>query len=149
MAATEGKIVVGVDGSDGSVRALRWAIAEAASHRARVIAVHAWEEPFLGELATKHEYESVRVECEHQAKDVVKDTIARAGGEHASVEFLVLHGTPAEMLLTAAREADLLVVGSRGRGGFASLMLGSVSLRCAQHAPCPVVIVPAETTVPD
>jgi nucleotide-binding universal stress UspA family protein len=144
MTTDRGKIVVGVDGSEGSDCALQWAVAEGALRDARVIAVNAWEVPYLGELAGSREYQSARVEYEHRANEVVKEAVDRA---HApEVETLVLHGTAAEMLETAARDADLLVVGSRGRGGFAGLLLGSVSSRCAQHSPCPVVIVKATST---
>jgi len=143
------KVVVGVDGSENSLRALRWAVAEAEKRKARIVAVNAWEEPFLGELATKHDYEFAREEYEHRATKAIREAIGHVGVPHSRVEAVVLHGAPAAMLVAAAQEADLLVVGSRGRGGFASLLLGSVSAGCAQLAPCPVVIVPANTTVPD
>jgi nucleotide-binding universal stress UspA family protein len=112
-----------------------------------VVAVIGWEVPFLGELPTTREYESARVESGRHAEMVVRDAIARVDGA-GDVEVLTLHGAPAAVLAAAAEEADLLVVGSRGRGGFAGLLLGSVSARCAQLGPCPVVIVPGDKTVP-
>ncbi len=78
------------------------------------------------------------------AQDVVDNELDELGDEAAGIHVTraVVEGTPAPTLLEAAEGADLLVVGSRGRGGFTGLLLGSVSQQCALHAPCPLVIVP-------
>lgn len=138
-------IVVGVDGSDGSRAALRFALAEARLRRARVRAVAAWHVPALvyeGGFATP----DTRVLDE--LADETGEMLARVVEEAADaasdvvVETIVREGQPATMLLDEAADADLLVIGSRGLGGFRGLLLGSVGQQCAHHASCPVVIVP-------
>jgi nucleotide-binding universal stress UspA family protein len=140
-------IVVGVDGSDGSRVALRFAIAEARLRGAHVRAVGAWHVPVLvyeGGFATP----DTRLLDELAAE--TGETVARAVEEVADdandvvIETVVREGQPATVLLDEADDADLLVVGSRGLGGFRGLLLGSVGQQCAHHAPCPVVIVPHE-----
>jgi nucleotide-binding universal stress UspA family protein len=138
-------IVVGIDDSPGAAAALRWAAEEARLRHARLEVVHAWEWPYrdrLGELAD----EALDTKGFADAAGVVVATmVQRALGDDArdlAVESRTEEGAPADVLLAAARRADLLVVGSRGRGGFEGLLLGSVSQQCARHAPCPVAIVP-------
>jgi len=136
------RIVVGVDGSDNSVSALRWAVAEARRRSARLEVVRAWRwtSP-VGEglvavppdLPNQIE-EAAAVELRRQLDQVDTDGV--------NVDPVVAYGDAPSVLVDIARDADLLVVGSRGRGGFTGLLLGSVSQQCAQHAPCPVVIVP-------
>lgn len=140
--AARPRIVVGVDGSEHSAKALRWAIDEARLRGAAVQAVHAWSYPFAmgvgvdaSELLMKGAESSAEAVLDHAMERVPK-----ASG----VEPVLVMGLAAESLLEAAEGADLLVLGSRGRGGFAGLLLGSVSHQCAQHATCPVVIVPAD-----
>lgn len=79
-------------------------------------------------------------------KKVLSETIAATLGDSAvaDITLIVAEGQPVHVILTASQGADLLVVGSRGRGGFAGLVLGSVSQHCVQHAPCPVVVIPPE-----
>lgn len=137
------RIVVGVDGSEGSIVALRWALDEAKLREATVDAVHTWEHPYVGELAGMAAYPVEGDELEHAARDVLTTSIERAGPTTARVEPILAYGSAPSVLLDTAKGADLLVVGSRGRGGFAGLLLGSVSQQCVHHAPCPVVIVPA------
>ena len=150
--AAMGRIVVGVDGSPASVAALKFALEEARLRRATVLAVHAWvlplfegvPGPFLLPVAPDPPLEQARSLLEAQAARVLDEAIAHVAAERpADVEVVskVVEAAPAAALLEAAEDAELLVVGSRGRGGFAGLLLGSVSQRCAQRATCPVVIV--------
>jgi len=150
-----GRIVVGVDGSAGSLRALRWALGEGAARRATVRVVTVWrgvhvDEDMAMELlnfSTLADYERASAETARKRLDrAIDEAIAGSPlvGEPGAVEPVAVEGDPAETLCRYAAEADLLVVGSRGRGTFAELSLGSVSSKCAHHCPRPVVIVPAE-----
>jgi nucleotide-binding universal stress UspA family protein len=146
---TSERIVVGVDGSAGSEAALRWAIDEARLRDAVVEVVNAWSYPYVGEAAGMAAFSVDGVELERAATDLVRSMLearpAPSPGEReVEVEPRVVRGDAAGALLRVAKEdgADLLVVGSRGRGGFTGLMLGSVSQQCVHHAPCPVVVVP-------
>jgi nucleotide-binding universal stress UspA family protein len=136
-------IVVGIDHSDGAKAALRFALEEARLRRAKLRAVHAWkfdylEAPGLMRTLPPGEYETL-----HSAAEAALDATFKEVGnaEGVEVERRVVQGAPAGVLVEESRGADLLVVGSRGLGGFAQLLLGSVSQQCAHHAKCPVVIV--------
>ena len=136
-------IVAGVDGSEGSKEALRFALAEAALRGATVRAVHAWSLPiaFGGPYMPPQPYDGTELQDQARASlDADVDEVLREGSP-VGVERVVERGSPADVLVRAAEGADMLVVGSRGHGGFAGLLLGSVSQQCAQHAPCAVVIV--------
>ena len=137
------QIVVGVDGSDESKEALRWAIEEARLRKATVRAVHAWTYPviFGGAYVPPEVLDGDRLSRE--AREALDAVVADVAGEDpdAYIEHVVVEGPAAQVLVDAARDADLLVVGSRGHGGFAGLLLGSVSQQCAHHAPCAVVVV--------
>lgn len=139
-------IVVGVDGSPSSDGALDWALQEAELRGARVVALLVSALPWsLGYDPNWHEdRESVSAERRAEVDRAVAASRARVGApDDLVVEARVqLDERPAFVLITAAAEADLLVVGSRGRGGFRGLLLGSVSTACVHHAPCPVVVVP-------
>ena len=139
-----GTIVVGVDGSDASLVALRWALAEAALRQAEVRAVHAWTYPYVGELTGMSMAMIDRSELEADAKAVLAEAVKRLHVDEiaAPLHEVVAEGSPAGVLTEVAKGADLLVVGSRGRGGFSGLLLGSVSQQVSHHAPCPVVIIP-------
>jgi nucleotide-binding universal stress UspA family protein len=135
-------IVVGVDGSETSRAALRWAVEEARLRNARVRAVHAWWiYPMLTDgLPTTDEPERLDDEATERVQAFVTETL----GEQPDVEVtpVAVQGMQAAAaLVEAARDADLLVVGSRGVGGFTGLLVGSVSDQCTHHAPCPIVIV--------
>jgi nucleotide-binding universal stress UspA family protein len=137
-------IVVGVDGSAGSAKALRFALKEARLRGAEVKAVGAWHVP-----AAAYETGWVPIsvdptDYEKIARAALEKTLADAGAADAdvSVTSVVHEGNAADVLIAEARVADLLVVGSRGLGGFKGLLLGSVSQQCAHHATCPVAIVP-------
>jgi len=131
-----GGIVVGVDGSPESEGALRWAARQA---RAAGCSLHA---VLVGELQLAYGFidrpePDWAAHAQHVLSGVVDDAL---GAEAAMVHLEVMEGPPAEMLLRRATNADLLVLGSRGRGGFKGLLLGSVSQHAAAHAPCPVVV---------
>ena len=141
------KIVVGIDGSPAATAALEWAIAEARLRDARLLVVHAWDVPVLAYASPYGAGATVElVEAERKAAaDALDTALENADWEGVDLQRVVIEGAPAQSLLEAAENADLLVVGSRGHGGFAGLLLGSVSQQCAHHAPCPVVIVRAPT----
>ena len=139
-----GTIVVGVDGSDASNAAVLWARDEAALRHAMLQLVHAWSYPYVDEAAAMAVYVE-EANLTANARAVLDAAIALAldTTERIYVTTKLVHGDAARALLDASADADLLVVGSRGRGGFSGLLLGSVSQQCAHHATCPVVIIPA------
>ncbi|MFC5905868.1 universal stress protein [Streptacidiphilus monticola] len=135
------RIVVGVDGSASAQDALRWALAQARLSGATVDAVASWEQPIaygVGYYVPLPEGELAAVTAKMLAERVQQ---AQDDALPVEVHQQVVEGHPARVLIEAARGADLLVLGSRGHGGFAGALLGSVGQHCAQHAPCPVVIV--------
>ncbi len=139
------RIVVGVDGSDNSVDALRWALEEAERRHTTVEAVIAWQLPtwFVLEVGHRVEFARLGTELEQQARATHPLAVAAAGSGHGSVhvEQIVVQQPAAKALLDIAAGAELLVIGSRGLGGFKGLLLGSVSSQCVLHAPCPVAVV--------
>ncbi|MEV7025144.1 universal stress protein [Kitasatospora sp. NPDC093558] len=139
------RIVVGIDGSPPSKAALRWAVGQAALTGAAVDAVAAWEYPSLyGWYAPV-----VDDGFEQAARRTLTSEVDEVVGRDRPVEVResLVPGHAAEVLLAAAEQADLLVLGSSGRGTFARTLLGSVTTRCAVHGVCPVVIVRADGTV--
>ncbi|TDT97361.1 nucleotide-binding universal stress UspA family protein [Streptomyces sp. 846.5] len=135
----ERRIVVGVDGSPSSVQALLWAVRQADRTGAVVDAVICWLHPTVYGRAPM----SVDRELGLAAGKVLAQVVAEAVGDRPPVEIResAVLGNAAEVLLERSRGAELLVVGSRGHGGFAGALLGSVSQHCVQHASCPVVVV--------
>jgi nucleotide-binding universal stress UspA family protein len=132
-------IVVGVDGSTHSDDAVRWALEEAEFRGGEVTAVFAWQVPFLSFPGA---YD--RDELEKAAKEFLVDRLSSIAASPAvPLRPLVAEGDPAESLIIAAEEADVLVLGTRGRSRFPGLALGSVSQRCAAAAHCPVLLVKA------
>lgn len=131
-------VVVGVDGSAYGDAALRWALAEAELHDdGRVTAVFSWQVPFVGFPGAFD-----RAELEQSAKDFLVERVsAVVPTPKVPLTPLVSQGDPAEALVTASKEGDHLVVGTRGRSPFMGAVLGSVSLRCAAAATCPVTLV--------
>jgi nucleotide-binding universal stress UspA family protein len=141
-----GVIVVGVDHSEGAKAALRFALEEARLRQATLRVVHAWQFGYIGAPGFEGSLPAVGGELEEfreGAMAALDETLREVGAEKDGVpiERRVDQGTAAAVLVEESRGADLLVVGSRGHGGFAQLLLGSVSQQCAQHAFCPVVIV--------
>jgi nucleotide-binding universal stress UspA family protein len=144
---TTNRIVVGVDGSDGARRALEWAVNEARLRGARLIAIHTWHIPPLtagvGPLDPPMTLDADTLErVETAAEELLERELAALDTSGIEVEKRSEPSNPADALLAAAGDADLLVVGTRGHGGFSGLLLGSVSQQVSHHAPCPVVIVP-------
>ena len=139
MTGQERRIVVGVDGSGSSKAALRWAIRQAKLTGSSVDAVTAWRYPAAYGLTPGS---GGTVDFEANAKNALIEALAEVSGLEPDVPVrpLVTCGIAAEVLLHEAKGADLLVVGSRGHGGFASAVLGSVSMYCVLHAHCPVLV---------
>lgn len=134
------RIVVGVDGSPSSMAALRWAILQAELTGCAVEAVTAWR------LPSRYGFAAVTdraTDFEGDARKVLADALNEVSSVEPDVVIRssVVEGHPAEVLVWAARGADMLVVGSRGHGGFAGAVLGSVSQYCVHHAPCPVLVI--------
>jgi nucleotide-binding universal stress UspA family protein len=154
-------VVVGVDGSAGAREALRWALAEARLRKSPLRAVHAWMFGYIGGSVEGYpywggslgSYTSLGVDLKdlyQAAEDLLERALAEVEVEGVEIERQVVQGPAAEVLVNAATPEDLLVVGSRGHGGFADLLLGSVSQQCVHHAPCPVVVVhPPKPTTTD
>lgn len=147
-----GTIVVGVDSSPAAQAAVRWAAEEARLRGSQLVAVHAWTyvpPPPLGEPsmipmpggdvagALEAERDAAQAELESALAE------AFSGGPRFELESRLVEGDPANALEAEAAAADLLVVGSRGRSGIKSALLGSVSRHVVDHAPCPVVVVKA------
>jgi nucleotide-binding universal stress UspA family protein len=139
-------IVVGVDGSEGAARALGWAADDARRRGARLRVVLAWEYPprTVGGAGWLVPDEAMLAEQGAAMTQRLDGVLAAAAPslEGIEVEPSVVHAAPVAALLEAAADADLLVLGTRGHGGFVGLLLGSVGQQCVHHAPCPVVIVP-------
>jgi nucleotide-binding universal stress UspA family protein len=149
-AGVPGRIVVGIDGTEHAAAALRWAADEAEIRSATLVVVHAWSfvpvtTPADSGLVPMAWTESIevldasRAAAERTANDQVRDVL----GEENDAIVKVEEGGAAHVLLAAAADADLLVVGNQGRGNLASALLGSISAELADAAPCPVVIVRA------
>lgn len=139
-------IVVGIDGSGHSRRALTWALKEAAAHQVpvTVVTVHSPAVGYSGAVSYVEDQDLTQRIREAALKEVDAAIDELGQPAPAQVNILAVTGSPAQELLIAARDADLLVVGSRGAGGFTRLVMGSVSSQVAHHAQCPVVIVPVE-----
>jgi nucleotide-binding universal stress UspA family protein len=133
------RIVVGVDGSPESKLALRWAARIAASEDAVIEVVAAWEFPPASGWAALPEGYSPKLEMDK----IVTEAVDEVFGAQRPVGMTVrsVQGHPAAVLLKISRDAVMLVVGSRGHGGFLGLLLGSVSTKVAEHATCPVLVV--------
>jgi nucleotide-binding universal stress UspA family protein len=136
---SEHRIVVGVDGSESAQRALAWAVGQARLTGAVVEAVIAWQYP----NAYGYPVPILDVDFPGLATKTVTDAIAQvpAGTGGAEIRYRVVEGNSARVLVDASAGADLLVVGSRGHGGFVEALLGSVGQHCVQHAQCPVVVI--------
>jgi nucleotide-binding universal stress UspA family protein len=141
-------ILVGVDGSDHAAHALEWAMKEAAAHHAplTVLTVHqVAASHWTGNPIIYPEDRAAQEAARQSAEKAVAEVAARLGGPGpASVTIHAVSGIPAQTLIEASRDADLLVVGSRGGGGFTSLMMGSTSSQVVHHAHCPVVVMPRD-----
>ncbi len=137
-------IVVGVDGSDASKEALRWAAREASCTGGRIEAVLAWTFPpytGIGIVTDDFDYQG-------RAREVLESSITEAfdSTRPPNLHTSVVQGNAARVLIDASRNAALLVVGNRGYGGFSEALLGSVGQHCTQHAVCPVVVIRGDRT---
>ncbi|HXT43563.1 MAG TPA: universal stress protein [Pseudonocardiaceae bacterium] len=136
-------IVVGIDGSQSAQDALRFAVHEATIRGVGLRVVTAWHIPMITYGGAGLVPDIDPTGFVKNASAVVETALAALGEQANDVEIerVVRMGQPAQVFVEQARDAALLVVGSRGHGGFAGLLLGSVSHQCALHASCPVVIV--------
>jgi nucleotide-binding universal stress UspA family protein len=142
------RIVAGVDGSPSSLSALRWAVRQARLTGATVDAVITWHYPVSeGGYGSSVIGTGKAFDFREAAEKVLADAISTVGdpgsdpGGGIPVRARVIEGNAAQVLIDASAGADLLVVGSRGHGGFTEALLGSVGQHCVQHAHCPVVVV--------
>jgi nucleotide-binding universal stress UspA family protein len=137
-ASQGGRFVVGVDGSEASVEALRQAQRLAVPLGAKVLATACWEDPqvYAGYVAMGID------RFEERVMMVLQDAVEQAFGQETPANVIprVVRGHPRDALIDASRHADMLVVGRRGHGGFGGLLLGSVSSACIAHAHCPVLV---------
>jgi nucleotide-binding universal stress UspA family protein len=141
-----GLVVVGVDSSEGAKQALRFALDEATLRQATLRVVHTWQYGTIGVRGIEGfspvvgaDLSDLRRNAEVALDAVLHEVMPHSNG--VVVERRVVEGSPVTVLVDESRHADLLVVGSRGHGGFVGLLLGSVSQQCAHHAACPVAIV--------
>jgi nucleotide-binding universal stress UspA family protein len=143
MTSGQELVVVGVDGSAESVAALAWAARYASASGARVQALLAWHYPgAVGGPAMDKAPASVHAATEQEMRDTLDGAVAKAcPGKEPGVETRIGYGHPAQVLIDASQDADLLVVGSRGHGSWTGMLVGSVSIHCVTGAHCPVVVV--------
>jgi len=141
-------IIVGIDGSEHSLSAYQWALDEARRRDADLTAVFAWETPLIGIPGAFDRDELEQVAQKFLNEQLDGQSVDTNG---VTVHRVVAQGDPSASLIEACKQADaeMLVLGSRGRGGFAGLLLGSVGQECAANAPCPVLICKANGDRPD
>ena len=138
------RIVVGVDGSPDAARALAWAIDEAKRRDMTMVLVHGVE---VGAIAASpYGGGAVLEQLEASGKRLLEEAVAAVSAQGLPFDCVMEIGSGAHALIEASRNADLVVVGSRGHGGFVGMLLGSVSNACTHHAHCPVVIIRPERT---
>lgn len=135
-------IVVGIDDSPGSRAALAWAVDEATRRSAALLLVHAWR-PMYHAHVDDYTYGNLGVAFQSHGQNVLGAALGRvhAVAPHVDVRGRLVKGSPSAVLLDASDQAEILVIGSRGMGGFTGLLLGSVGLHLVAHARCPVVVV--------
>jgi nucleotide-binding universal stress UspA family protein len=138
-AADPNRIVVGVDGSEPSKLALKWAADLAAGLGVHVEAISAWHTP----SSFGYGYVPDSWRPDQDAEKVLTDTVKDVFGDDRpeGLKLLVIEGNPAEVLISESAAAKMVVVGSRGHGGFVGMLIGSVSASTAEHAQCPVLVV--------
>lgn len=142
-----GVIVVGVDFSEGAKAALRFGLAEAKLRHSTLRVVHAWQFDYIRVSGIEGFYTTIEPDLSdvrREAEAALEAILAEIVSDEHEVEVIpaVVEGAAGAVLVAESQDAELLVVGSRGHGGFAGLLLGSVSQQCAHHAACPVVIIP-------
>lgn len=140
-------VVVGIDGSRHSQRALEWAVREAAMRQLPLTVIYVYRSvaAYWGGAADFPKDGALAGKARGDAREATHKALALAGDElPENVTVRAVNGLAAEELIGASQTADMVVVGSRGTGGFARLLLGSVTSQVAHHAHCPVVVIPAE-----
>jgi nucleotide-binding universal stress UspA family protein len=137
-------IVVGVDGSGHSRKALERGVAEAAAHGAplTVLVIHQAVRDVYGSASHYGDDAALTEKAKEAAQAETDQVLAAAGSQPPSVTVTAVHGLPVDELVKASEGADMIVLGRRGMGGFVRMLMGSVSSQVAQHAQCPVLIVP-------
>lgn len=138
-------VVVGVDGSPDSLQALRWAAEYAQQVEAPLHALAVYELPTIYGPAAMAGFQDSH-DVEQDARAMLTEAVRSALGPEAKVTERVERGHPAQNLVEASHDAQLVVVGSRGRGGFAGMLLGSVSQQCVTRARCPVIVMPHDAS---
>ena len=133
------KIIVGVDGSPSSNAALEWAAQEAEIRGSALELIHAWNYPNLGYGG----YVAVLEDFEKDAAALLDEVVVSVRKNYPNLKLVssLIQGPTAQTIIDRAKEADMVVVGSRGRGGFSGLLLGSVGQQLVHHCPAPVVII--------
>lgn len=144
-------VVVGVDGSENGRSALSTAVEEAELRNADLRIVTAWEMPpavVAGFAFDSGFYQQSMAEAKQHAETIASEAAAEVARLRPAIscEQRVVQGHPAEVLLKEAKDATLIVMGTRGHGGFTGLLLGSVTQQVVHHAPCPVLVVPSRKT---
>ncbi|GAB3995873.1 universal stress protein [Glycomyces albus] len=141
----KGKIVVGIDGSPASARALRWAVRQAELTGAEVEAMHAWQVPAMyGTAAMALPGDQLAQTAENTLNEAMADVAGESRSRGIAVSQRLVEAHPAKALIEESKDADLVVVGNRGHGGFVGALIGSVSQQVVHHASCPVVVVRSE-----
>ena len=135
-------VVVGTDGSRNALRALRWAVDEARLRRTGLTVLAVVPVPVTLSQISRPMVGEPEAADVRAAEASAKEAVAEIGADDVQVAVRVVGGVPAEELVNASADADLLVVGSRGGGGFSRLLLGSVSSQVVHHTRCPVTVVP-------
>ncbi|MET9272130.1 universal stress protein [Kribbella sp. NPDC003557] len=143
------KIIVGIDGSDAAREALEWAVAEAKVRGTGLVVVHAWQQPAAALMSPYAPLLADHDALAETARKTLADSLAMVDltGLAHEPDLRIVQGPAAPALLGTAQDGTLLVVGSRGRGGFVGLLLGSVSQQVAHESTVPVVIIPPATKV--
>ncbi len=137
------RIVVGVDGSPGSEQAIAWAIDQGTRCGAELVLVHGWVYPYLGaRTGISEPRDDMRLDAMRTLEAATASVVDTAPG--LKCHSVISEESAAKAIIDAAVDGDLVVVGSRGRGGFSALLLGSVSRTVAQHSPCPVAVIPTK-----
>jgi len=138
---TAGKIVVGVDGSEHSRRALAWALSEARLRHVGCVLIHAWTYGLVAAGPFPGDAPHVLAD---DAKELLARDVAFASQSGVPIKGILSFGSASRALIAASHDAILVVVGSHGRGAVASALLGSVATACVHHAACPVVVINPE-----
>ncbi len=140
--ADSGRVIVGIDGSDASKDALRWAYRQAAQSGSELVAVAVWSYVTMSYPSMSGYVPTVNdIDLEADTKLMLEQTVKEVLDTSTGVRLVVTEGHPADVLVRFSEGADLVVLGSRGHGGFVGALIGSVSQHVVAHAACPVVVI--------